>query len=205
VPQPLRQHYRRSLGIPVSARIVVFAARYDGMKNVPLLLAAARDFLDRDPRGHVILCGAGMARSNPELRADIAAAFADARPRLSRLHRLGLRNDMPAVYAAADVVALTSSNGEAAPLCLIEGMMCGAIPVATDVGDCTTIVDGHGIITGSDPRAISAAWTEAVARRAEWTPALRASRPRFSLVRMTAAYGSLIEAVATNRVVPARA
>ncbi len=109
---------------------------------------------------------------------------------------------MPAIYAAADVVALTSSTGEAAPLCLIEGMMCGAIPVATDIGDCVSIVDGHGIIAEPLPAAISQAWAEAIARRVEWTPALEQSRARFSHTRMAAAYAAVIERVGGGRTLP---
>jgi glycosyltransferase involved in cell wall biosynthesis len=102
---------------------------------------------------------------------------------------------METVYAAADVVSLTSSSGEAAPLCLIEGMMCGAVPVATDVGDSASIVTGHGFLTPPDPDTIALAWSEAVARGAEFAPALALSRERFSRTRMIAAYAALIEQV----------
>jgi glycosyltransferase involved in cell wall biosynthesis len=193
-----RRGCRSGLGISDEARLVVFAARYDGMKNVPLLLASAREFLRADPAGEVILCGAGMTRQNPGLLADIATAMGQDADLLTRLHCLGLRDDMPTVYAAADVVTLTSSTGEAAPLSLIEGMMCGAIPVATDVGDCSSIVDGHGLIAPPDAQAISAAWSEAIDRRAEWKAALARSRPRFSLVRMTSSYSRLIKQAAAG-------
>ncbi|HLL65175.1 MAG TPA: glycosyltransferase [Micromonosporaceae bacterium] len=188
-----RATLRRELGVPPEAKLVVFAARYAPMKNVPLFLRAARDYLKREPAGHVVMCGAGMSLANAELCVDIEATFADEPRLLQRLILLGVRGDMEALYAAADVVSLTSSVGEAAPLCLIEGAMCGAIPVATDVGDCASIVAGHGIITAPDPGAISAAWTEAVARRAEFGATLAASRPRFSLTRMIAAYATLID------------
>lgn len=184
---------RTSLDIPAAAPVVVFAARYDGMKNVPLFLAAARTWLAAVPDGHVLMCGAGMTAANPGLDADIATAFGDEDR--GRLHRLGVRQDMEAVYAAADVVALTSAWGEAAPLCLIEGMMCGAVPVATDVGDSAAIVAGHGLVTPPAPDAIAAAWTEAVANRSVYTPALTASRERFSRTRMIASYAALIDRV----------
>ncbi|MGH1556267.1 hypothetical protein ACRAWF_44440 [Streptomyces sp. L7] len=38
------------------------------------------------------------------------------------------------------------------PSVSIEGMMCGAVPVATDIGDSASIVAGHGIITPPDPQ-----------------------------------------------------
>jgi glycosyltransferase involved in cell wall biosynthesis len=195
-PDPARRALlRASLRIPPSAPVIVFAARYAAMKNVPLFLRAARAYLRREPRARLLLCGAGMTAENPGLLADIGTAFAD-RPRLAgRLSLLGVRFDMESVYAAADVVSLTSSNGEAAPLCLIEGMMCGAVPVATDVGDCVSIVAGHGFITPPDPESVAAGWSEAVARRTELAPALLRSRERFSRTRMIASYATLLDGV----------
>jgi glycosyltransferase involved in cell wall biosynthesis len=102
---------------------------------------------------------------------------------------------MESVYAAADVVSLTSASGEAAPLCLIEGMMCGAVPVATDVGDCAAIVGGHGIVTPPDPEAIALAWADAICRGPESAQAAARSRERFSRTRMIASYAALIDGV----------
>ncbi|WP_405885936.1 glycosyltransferase [Streptomyces sp. NBC_01136] len=198
-PDPFRRALlRTSLGIPEGAPVIVFAARYAAMKNVPLFLRAARAWLRRQPDGHVLMCGAGMTRANACLGEDIADAFGDEAPLADRLSLLGVRNDMETVYAAADVVSLTSSSGEAAPLCLIEGMMCGAVPVATDVGDSASIVAGHGFLTPPEPEAIALAWSEAVERGPELVPALALSRERFSRTRMIAAYAALIEQVRTG-------
>ncbi|MFC4035598.1 glycosyltransferase [Streptomyces polygonati] len=195
-PDPVRRaRWRASLGVMPEAPLVVFAARYAEMKNVPLFLRAARRFLRQEPRGHVLMCGAGMTGDNPELRADIDAALGDEPWLAERMSLLGVRCDMESLYAAADVVSLTSSSGEAAPLCLIEGMMCGAVPVSTDIGDTASLVAGHGLITPPDPVVIAAAWTEAAARAADFAPALELSRERFSRTRMIAAYGTLIEQV----------
>jgi glycosyltransferase involved in cell wall biosynthesis len=203
-PDPaVRMQLRAELGIAHGAPAVVFAARYAAMKDVPLFLRSARQYLRREPRAHVLMCGAGMTPANPELAADIAAAFGDEPWLAGRLSLLGVRPDMEAVYAAADVVSLTSSSGEAAPLCLIEGMMCGAVPVTTDVGDSASLVAGHGFVTAPDPEEIAAAWAEAAAGAARFAPALELSRERFSRTRMIAAYGSLIEQI-HHGVAPAR-
>jgi glycosyltransferase involved in cell wall biosynthesis len=202
VPVRTRHRYRRALGLPVGAAVVVFAVRYDTMKNVPLFLAAARDFLAGDGSRHVVMCGAGMSVANTDLCGQLATYFADRPDLLRRLHPVGVRDDMPAIYAAADVVALTSSSGEAAPLCLIEGMMCGAVPVSTAVGDCASIVDRCGLVVAPRPEVVSAAWAEAVARRPEWTPALVRARTRFSHTRMAAAYAAVIERVSGRRPAP---
>jgi len=191
----VRARLRRSLGIGPDAPVIVFAARYDEMKNVPLFLAAASAFLATRPDAHVIMCGAGMTAANPLLTDDLAAVGLETS---ARLHRLGVRNDPQALFAAADVVSLTSAFGEAAPLCLIEGMMCGAVPVATPVGDCPSIVYGRGLLTGSDPLAIAYAWSEALARRREFAPALRAARAEFGRRRMISSYARLIRRVSTR-------
>ncbi|AEY89403.1 glycosyltransferase [Streptomyces hygroscopicus subsp. jinggangensis 5008] len=198
-PDPAaRTALRASLGIPAPAPVTVFAARYAAMKNVPLFLRAARAWLAREPEGHVLMCGAGMNGANPALWADIEIAFGADRHLAERVRLLGVRHDMETVYAAADVVALTSVSGEAAPLCLIEGMMCGAVPVTTDVGDSARIVRGHGFVTPQDPEAIALAWSAAVADRAVLSPALAASRERFSRTRMIAAYAALLDGVHTQ-------
>jgi glycosyltransferase involved in cell wall biosynthesis len=199
-----RASVRAALGIPADAPVVVFAARYDRMKNVPLFLAAAREFLALRPDAHVMLCGAGMTCANPGLLADLAAlglAAVDQSAEQTcavrgeppgRVHLLGVRNDPEAIYAAADVVALTSAFGEAAPLCLIEGMLCGAVPVATDVGDCASIVAGHGLIAEPEPAALAHAWIEALGQHAHFFQAMTRNRYKFSRTRMIMAYGSLI-------------
>jgi glycosyltransferase involved in cell wall biosynthesis len=172
--------------------VVVFAARYDGMKNVPLFLAATRALLALRPDATVLLCGAGMTAANPALLGDLAAHGLTAG---RGVHLLGLCREPEAVYAAADVVALTSAFGEAAPLCLIEGLLCGAVPVATDVGDCAAIVEGHGLIADAAPDALAHAWLEALGRRAQFQAAARHSRHRFGRARMIGAYGALIRGV----------
>lgn len=206
-----RAAVRAEFGIPEQAPTVVFAARYDGMKNVPLFLAAASRLFELRPDAHVLLCGAGMTAANPALLRDLAERGLAAPARRSqgpagagagagrgrpvpdaRIHLLGVREDPEAVFAAADVVALTSSFGEAAPLCLIEGLLCGAVPVATDVGDCAAIVDGHGLIAAPQPEALAEAWLEALARRPQFLQLSRHTRHRFGRARMIGAYGALI-------------
>jgi glycosyltransferase involved in cell wall biosynthesis len=186
-----RARLRTALGLPLQARVVVFAARFDGMKNIPLFLESTRELLLRDPATAVVACGAGMSRANPALNALIREIFGTDRALLSRLRLLGVRQDMENVYRAADVVALTSSVGEAAPLCLIEGMLCGAVPVATDVGDCASIVEGRGLTAPADPVALAAAWIEAFDLRERLLADLPGVAEQFSQRRMVSAYAEM--------------
>lgn len=195
--RPLRRARRLAVRgahrLPADGTVVTYAARYDAMKNPRLFLAAARALLADDGEAHVVMCGSGMTAANPDLAADLGEAFADRPDLTARVHLLGVRHDMEHVLAASDVVALTSAFGEAAPLCLIEGAMCGAVPVTTPVGDSARLVAGIGLVTGFDPAQIAAAWREAAARRDALAGALVAARPRFSHVRMLSAYAATVE------------
>ena len=173
--------------------------RLRAARNDRALLQAAREVLRREPTGEVVACGAGMSRANPLLRDEMRAAFADDKALLSRMHLLGVRKDMENVYRAADVVTLTSSVGEAAPLALIEGMMSGAVPVTTDVGDCVSIVQGRGLVAAADPVAVSEAWLEALVRREEFTAAMAVDAERFSHRRMVRSYGEIIGRLRARR------
>jgi len=179
---------RRELGIPDAAGVVLYAARFDDMKDPVLFLRAVAAHRERVPSTHVIVCGAGMTRDNPRLVAALTETGA------GHVHALGIRHDMPEVYRAADVVALTSAYGEAAPLCLLEGAASGAVPVTTDVGDAARLVEGLGIVTSRDPHRIAAAWERALVQRGTFARAALAARTRLGRDRMVREYGDVIEA-----------
>lgn len=113
---------------------------------------------------------------------------------VARVHLLSIREDVEAVYAAADIVALTSA-GEGYPLSLVEGMMCGAVPVSTDTGDSAAIVANRGIIAPGNPLSIVSAWREAYARRNEFRAAAMIGRDFFGREKMVAAYSSIIREI----------
>lgn len=195
-----RRRLRSQLRIPQSAPVVVLAARYDRMKNIPLFLRSVNHYLEREPNAHVIMCGAGMNYENKDLGKKVAKIFKNNPYAVKRIHLLSIRRDVEAVYAAADVVALTSAFGEAYPLSLVEGMMCGAVPVTTDVGDSAKIVaGGRGILTSSDPAQIASAWQEAHARRRKFRAAGLRDRDYFSKEKMTNAYAEVLQEVYASR------
>jgi glycosyltransferase involved in cell wall biosynthesis len=194
--QNRRDSIRRELDIAAEAPMVLFGARYDFMKNVPLFLESARKYLEDQPASHVVMCGAGMANENPKLQEDIAGYFKGATALRDRMHLLGVREDMYALYAAADIVALTSSVGEAYPLCLIEGMACGAVAVSTDIGDTKDMLGkGRGIITPDDPTAIAQAWQQAYTDRAIFRAAIAETRDTFDRNTMIDKYEEALQDV----------
>lgn len=177
---------RRRLGIPLDVPVVMLAARLDEMKDVPLFLRAAERFLRAEPRAHVLLCGAGMEPRN--LRS-LLGPFPTR-----QVHALGIRRDMPGLYNATDLISLTSAYGEAAPLCLLEGMASGAVPVTTDVGDAARIVGDPRLVTSRDPQQVAATWLAALAARDEHRERILRHRQRLSEQRCFDAYARMINA-----------
>ncbi|MFE7843958.1 glycosyltransferase [Microbacterium sp. NPDC057407] len=176
---------RTLLGIPSHAPVVVFAARFDAMKNPGLFLRAVARHVAVAPGAHYVLCGAGMTRDNDGFRA----LAEESGLRESRaVHALGIRRDMPSIYQIADIVALTSAFGEASPLCLLEGAACGATPVTTDVGDAAAQVDGFGVVTPANEDAIAEAWRSVVTRRRVHRARALAARSGIDRERMLQAY-----------------
>ncbi|WP_207619614.1 glycosyltransferase [Nocardioides sp. IC4_145] len=192
-----RRDARRELGIPSGAPVVLLAARFDPMKDVPLFLRAVATLARRRPDVHVVLCGAGMAPTNDRL-VDLAATtlrgWSDAQ---DRVHLLGIRADMPRLYNAADLVALTSAYGEAAPLSLLEAMASGTVPVTTDVGDAAEMVGDPRLVTSREPDAVALAWETALEAREGHRARILGHRHRLSERHCVDAYAALVEQHAT--------
>ena len=189
---------RRRFGIPAAAPVVVLAARFDAMKNPGLFLRSAALLAQQRPETHFLVCGAGMTLENDAFRALLLESGISG---ATNLHALGLRDDMPAIYQIADIVALTSAFGEASPLCLLEGAAAGATPVTTDVGDSALTVRGIGFVTTHDPADIAATWDGELDRRAELRSHSLAARPRLGRRRMIAEYAAVVSGLLrSNRV-----
>ncbi|MFC6074864.1 glycosyltransferase [Microbispora bryophytorum] len=131
---PGREDARAHLGLPPDAPVVAFVGRLTGVKRPDRFVAVARALLARLPGCRFVVCGGG------ELTGEVERA-AQAVP--GAFHLLGWRADVETVYAAADVVLLTSDN-EGTPLTLIEAGMAGTPVVATRVGSVGEVVR-HGV------------------------------------------------------------
>jgi hypothetical protein len=103
------------------------------IKRVDDLLHA---FADVSPDAHLLLVGDGPLKPRLQsLARDLGLG--------GRAHFVGFRDDVGAVYAACDVVALTSAN-EGTPVTLIEALAAGVPVVSTDVGGVADVVaDGR--------------------------------------------------------------
>jgi len=131
----LREAQRTALGFAAGQRVAIKVARVDPMKDHAGLLDAVRQLPDLP----LLLVGAGT--ETLDLPANVRA--------------LGVRDDIPALLNAADIIVSGSAFGEGFSNALAEGMSAGLVPVATDVGDAREIVGPTGtVVPPSDPNAL---------------------------------------------------
>lgn len=149
---------RRHLGLPHEARLIGIVARLVPIKDHATFLGAAARVAAADPAAHFVIAGDGPLRE--------AVAGAARRAGLGdRVHFLGWWEDLPALYADLDVVALTSRN-EGTPVCLLEAMAAGVPVVATAVGGVPDLVrqgETGLLVPPADPAALAAALTALLA------------------------------------------
>ncbi|MFJ3823130.1 glycosyltransferase [Streptomyces nodosus] len=130
---PGRSEARRLLGVPGDGPVVAYVGRVTRIKRPDRFLAVAREVRRAVPEARFLVCGAGDLHGDLEQAADLRDA----------LHLLGWRADVETVYAAADLVLLTSDN-EGMPVSLIEAGLAGLPSVSTRVGSVAEVVqDGR--------------------------------------------------------------
>ncbi len=165
---------RATLGIPERESIVLAVARLDKVKGIELLvdaMAALRRRAFLSARAHVVGDG-------PERRS-LDALIARTRAQV-RLHGALPPATLPIWYAAADVVALTSTS-EGCPNSVLEALACGRPVIATAVGGVPDLVqDGENgfLVRERDPEKLADRLEEALGAR--WNPDLIAARSRRS-------------------------
>lgn len=121
-----RDALRRSLGLPATVPVVGIVGRLVPIKQHEVFLQAARRLAHTDAAMQFVIVGDGERRT--QLGAMTRALGLEA-----RVHFLGWRLDLPAIYAGLDCVCLTSRN-EGTPVSLIEAMAAGRPVIATAVG-----------------------------------------------------------------------
>jgi glycosyltransferase involved in cell wall biosynthesis len=187
---PDRAQARSNLGLPADKPVVAIVARLVPVKNVSLFLRAMLSV----PSVLALIVGDGELRSRLEAEAaDLGIA--------ERSRFVGWQSDMRAIYAAADIVALTSHN-EGSPVSIIEAMASGRPIVATAVGGVPEVVrngvDGL-LVPAGDGDALAAAINSLVAdplRRDRLAAAARTSvHPRFDASRLVADITRLYESL----------
>lgn len=133
-----RDDVRQELGLHPGVPLVGLIGRFDPQKNHVGFVQAAGLLHEKMPEAHFLLAGKGVSAGNAELLLAIEQVGLTG-----LIHLLGLRNDVPRLMAALDVLA-SSSIGEAFPNVLGEAMACGIPCAVTDVGDSASIVGATG-------------------------------------------------------------
>jgi glycosyltransferase involved in cell wall biosynthesis len=135
---PRSEDARRKLGLPLQGPIIGCVGRLVPIKNHEAFLDAAARVLREEPGATFVVAGDGELRGALQGRA--------ARTLGDRCRFLGWVLDLPALYAALDLVVLTSRN-EGTPVALLEAGVAGRPVVATNVGGVSDAVEDG--ITGS--------------------------------------------------------
>lgn len=132
--RPSRAEARRMLGLPQHGPVIGFVARLTRVKRPDRFAGVAIETARRIPGASFVIAGEG------ELLGEMRERMA---PLGDAANFLGWRSDVETVYAACDVVVLTSDN-EGMPVSLIEAAACGVPAVTTDVGSAgEVVVDGR--------------------------------------------------------------
>jgi glycosyltransferase involved in cell wall biosynthesis len=192
VDAPSRPEARATLGLTFDEPVIAIVARLVAIKDVGLFLQALAR-LRSSPTALIV--GDGEERARLEA---LAAALGVA----SRCRFLGWRRDVRSVYAAADVVVLTSRN-EGSPVSIIEAMAAGRAVVCTDVGGVADVVTSGSsgvLVPYGDPDALAASidglLRDPDLRQRLGAEARRAVYPRYDVSRLVtdiaALYTSLV-------------
>jgi glycosyltransferase involved in cell wall biosynthesis len=180
---------RQEWGIAFESRLVGLVGRLDPMKDHATFLRAAALLRRDDPDVRFVCVGEGPGGHAAGISAQAAQLGLEG-----ALVWAGARGDMPAVYGALDVLAL-SSRGEGFPNVVGEAMACGVPCVVTDVGDAARIVGGEGIVVpAADPPALAAGMRRLLAepvgeRRARGERCRERIAGEFPLAALVAATG----------------
>jgi len=133
------------------------AGRLTAAKDYPNLLRAFVGLHSTYPSAELWIAGAG----SPAVEK-ILQNFADARGISGSVRWLGLCDDMPALFDAADAFVL-SSAWEGMPLVVGEAMAMEKLVVGTDVGGvCELVGDAGVIVTAKNPKALTDAMIRAM-------------------------------------------
>ena len=129
-----RNRLRAELGIDEDRPVVGIVGRMVPVKNHELLFDAMVLLSQRmDPAPHLIVVGSGE-------REHALRSYVSDKGLEDVVHWLGWRKDLPQVFPAFDVTALTSFD-EGTPVSLIESLASGTPVVAVAVGGVPEILD----------------------------------------------------------------
>mgnify|MGYP000299537942 CR=1 FL=1 len=138
------KHLRTRLGIKPDVRLVLFAGKLVQFKRPLDVIEACNLVWQRGVEAAVLVAGAGELEDIMKMRADELDV---------PIYHLGFCNqtEMPAAYAAADVLALPSSSSETWGLVANEALACGCPIVVSSACGCAPDLTGDCMAGRSYP------------------------------------------------------
>jgi glycosyltransferase involved in cell wall biosynthesis len=176
-----REAVRSDLGIASDAVIAVHVARVDPMKDHATFIEAMRQV--------------------PGVTGLMVGKRTEHLPVPPNMRAVGLRSDVERICAAGDMIVSSSGFGEGFSNAIAEGMACGLVPIATDVGDAKIIVGKTGrIVELNNPPALAAAISaeacmSAEERRQRGLGARQRIVETYTIERMINAYKRIYDSV----------
>jgi glycosyltransferase involved in cell wall biosynthesis len=192
---------RHELELTADDRLLVSIGNLYPVKGHRHLIDAVARLSDRHPTVHLAIAGRGSL-------ADGLGAHARECGLETRVHLLGLRSDVAALLAAADVFVLPSLS-EGLPLALLEAMFAGRPIVASEVGDIAAAL-GHGaagvLVPPGDPAALAASLDDLLTRpdraRTLGAHARRRAADQYDVSHMVRRYRSIYDRVLARSPLP---
>ncbi|MBN1164777.1 MAG: glycosyltransferase [Candidatus Krumholzibacteriota bacterium] len=153
---------RKELSLPPGDFVVTIAAALRPEKNHRMFIRAAARVIAKNREITFLVAGSGGEE-------DRLRALAAEMPLGDRIRFLGLRDDIPRILSASDLLTLCSFPVvETFPLVVLEAMATGIPVVATAVGSIPDMLrEGEEgiLIPSGDEAALAAAWLELSADR----------------------------------------
>jgi glycosyltransferase involved in cell wall biosynthesis len=191
-----RHELRQRLDLPSERPLVIAVGRLDRPKGYPHLLAAMAA-MPREERPLTLIVGDGPERYALEARAKAFDLAHD-------VQFLGIRHDVPALLAAADVFVLPSL-WEGLPLVLLEAMAAQLPSIVTAVGENPKVIEDEKsgiLVPPADEPALVAALLRLLRNPWQREQMGQAARERFeryfSLRRFVEAHERLYEEMMTE-------
>jgi glycosyltransferase involved in cell wall biosynthesis len=144
---------RAQLGVPDDGFLVLSVGRLAPEKGHDTLVRAWRKVADEVPGARLAIAGLGSQQEPLE-------RLISERSLEGRVHLIGFRDDVPALYAESDLSVLAPVGGESFGIALLEAYASGKACVATDVGGVRDlVVDGETgyLVKAGDESAIAEA------------------------------------------------
>ncbi len=196
----LAGRFRAGAGIPDGAPLVGAAGRLDTWKGFDVLLDAYERAKGARPDLELVVAGGPVAG-----KERYAAGLAARAARLDDVHWLGVRDDLPELYADLDLFVLPSTEPEPYGLVAVEALASGVRVVVTDAGGPPEIL---ARATPDSGRAVAPGDAEALAHAildllpGDTSTATRTGRSSRQPPPQTARFAEIFRRVAASRAKP---